>query len=147
MNGERIETTTIDVATAKSYLDGGCTCVLYCGEQAFRSEKRGVAPLLEWLKSGRSFMGFSAADKVVGKAAAFLYVLLGVRSVYALVMSEAAEKVLLDHGIEIIYEEKVSAIRNRTNTDFCPMEQAVWGIENPQAAHTAIIQTLEKLKG
>ena len=128
-------------------MDSGCTGALYHNETAFCSDKRGVAPLLEWLESGNSFVGFSAADKVVGKAAAFLYVLLGVCNVYALVISEAAKKVLRAHGIGVVYEEKVSAIRNRTNTGFCLMEQSVWGIDDPKTAHSAIIQTLEKLKG
>ena len=67
------------------------TCVLWYGEHLYTSRERGVKPLLEWLDQGLDLSSFSAADKVVGKAAAFLYVLLGVSRVYASVISEAAE--------------------------------------------------------
>lgn len=131
---------------AKALLQGGYTCALYTETQTFTSEKRGVAPLLEWLESGEDFHGFSAADKVVGKAAAFLYVLLGVEQVYALVLSEAAESVFRAYHIPVYYEEKVTAIRNRSNTGFCPMEQAVLGLNDPKEAHEAILKKLQELK-
>lgn len=131
---------------AKALLQGGCTCALYTQTQVFKSEKRGVAPLLKWLESGEDFHGFSAADKVVGKAAAFLYVLLGVEQIFALVLSEAAESVFQAYHIPVYYEEKVTAIRNRSNTGFCPMEQAVLELNDPKEAHEAIVKKLQELK-
>ena len=116
----------------------GYTCVLCGGEQVFTSRMRGVTPLLDWLDQRLDLHGFSAADKVVGKAAAFLYVLLGVKEVYAKVMSIPAKGVLEAHGILNGCEEEVEAIRNRTNTGFCPMETAVWSISDPGEALTAI---------
>ena len=59
-----------------------CTCVLCAGTRCHTSTQRGVAPLLQWLDGGTDLKGFSAADKVVGKAAAFLYCLLGVAAVH-----------------------------------------------------------------
>ena len=132
--------------TALALLDGGFTCAVYKGEQVYKSQRRGVAPLLEWLDSGADFRGFIAVDKVVGKAAAFLYVLLGVKAVYAFVISEEAERVLKSHGIAVEYGERVAAIRNRTNTGFCPMEQAVETIDDPAEALEAIRATVARLK-
>ena len=139
---------------ARALLDGGFTCAIFndegqddaAREILYKSNQRGVAPLFAWLESGEDFHGFCAVDKVVGKAAAFLYVLLGVKRLYAFVLSSVAESVLSSYGIEVEYQEKVPAIRNRTDTGFCPMEQAVWDIEEPNAARLAILQTLEKLK-
>ena len=136
-----------DLEQAKGVLQTGYTCVLQRGNEQESSTKRGVAPLLAWLSSGKNYHGFSAADKVVGKAAAYLYVLLGVKEVYAHVVSEAAESVLTAHQIPLFYEEKVPAIRNRTNTGFCPMEQAVWEIDDPLLAKQAIVQKLDQLRG
>lgn len=130
---------------AKALLQEGCTCALYTKTQVFRSEKRGVAPLLQWLESGEDFSEFSAADKVVGKAAAFLYVLLGAQRVYALVISEAAESVLNAYNIPVCFEERVSAIKNRDGTGFCPMEQAVLHLSDPKEAYRAIIKKLKEL--
>lgn len=127
-------------------LNGGFTCAIYRAEETYKSTERGVAPLLAWLKDGKDFRGFSAVDKVVGKAAAFLYVLLGVEKVYAFVISESAAEVFTRFHVEYHYGEKVVAIRNRTNTDYCPMEQAVWDITDPQTAYARIQETLRKLK-
>ena len=55
------------------------TCVCCNDTETLTSRKRGVAPLLEWLDSGISLKEFSAADKVIGKGAAFLYVILDAR--------------------------------------------------------------------
>ena len=138
------ETLYIDEAAA--LLEDGFTCAIFKDAQVFKSNRRGVAPLLEWLESGENFHSFTAVDKVVGKAAAFLYVLSGVKAVYAFVLSVEAERVLKKYCIDVIYREKVAAIRNRTNTGFCPMEQAVWNIEDAQEAHKEIVKTLEKIK-
>ena len=61
---------------------GGYTCVLCRGDAILTDKRRGVRPLLDLLDSRENFVGYSAADKVVGKAAAFLYQLLGVEFVY-----------------------------------------------------------------
>ena len=123
----------------------GFTCVLCGGDRVFTSRLRGVKPLLTWLDEGLDVKGFSAADKVVGKGAAFLYVLLGVKEVYAQVMSRPAKAVLEAHGIPNGCEEEVAAIRNRTNTGFCPMETAVWNISEPEKALIAIRQKFKEL--
>ena len=78
---------------------GVCTCVLCKEDIVCTSTERGVKPLLNWLDRGVDLHGFSAADKVVGKAAAFLYVLLGVKEVYAPVMSESAIYTLAGNGV------------------------------------------------
>ena len=84
-----------DLNKAKALLAaGGYTCVLCRGDEIHTATARGVKPLVDWLDSGLDLRGFSAADKVVGRATAFLYVLLGVREVHALVMSAPAKEAL-----------------------------------------------------
>jgi hypothetical protein len=89
--------------------------------------------------------GFTA-DKVVGKAAAFLYVLLGVECLYADVISEPACEVLARFGIAFEAEKTVSAIRNRAGDGFCPMETAVRDVDSPDEALVKIKETLQKLR-
>ena len=73
---------------AKETLEsGGYTCVLTDGTIVYTSKLRGVKPLVQFLESGTIPSGFSAADKVIGRATAYLYVLLGVREVYAQIIS------------------------------------------------------------
>lgn len=122
------------------------TCVVLKDDKEYSSRDRGVKPLLCWLNSDIDLEGAVVADKVVGKAAAFLYVLLKVEQVYAGVLSEPALKVLEGYNIKVSFGQKVSAIRNRDNTGFCPMETAVWDVDNPKEAHQVILDTLDKLK-
>lgn len=131
---------------AKELLDANdCTCVIRKEECVYTSRERGVKPLLAWVNEGVDFAGFSAADKVVGKAAAFLYVLLRVEAVYARIISAPAVQIFEEHDVQVFYEEKVEAIRNRTNTGFCPMETTVWEIGNPKEALGAIRRKASEL--
>ena len=124
----------------------GYTCVIQRGETVYTSFERGVKPLLGLLDDGTDCTGFSAADKVVGKAAAFLYCLLRVRSVYASVISKPALQVLTEQGIEVMYDTCVDAIKNRAGTGFCPMETAVLSESEPTKALDRIRVRLEELR-
>lgn len=128
-------------------LAGDYTCVLVEGDEILTSEKRGVAPLLGWIDEGHDLSGYSAADKVVGRGAAMLYVLMGIQSLYAAVLSKEAEAALESAGIEVTYGELVPRIQNRTKTGYCPMEEAVLGITDPKEALLAIRKKLESLRG
>ena len=121
------------------------TCVFCDGQTILTDKRRGVRPLLDILESGRDVSDYSVADKVVGKAAAFLYCLLGIQHLYARVISQSALDVLAAAHICVEYDELVPAIRNRTNNGFCPMEQAVWNITDASSALTAIYDALAKL--
>ncbi len=135
-----------DLERAKEILDAtGCTCVICKADTVYRSTHRGVKPLLDWLDSGTDMMGYSAADRVVGKAAALLYCLLGVRRVYGRVMSVAAVKVLRAGSVEVSWGCLAESIRNRQKTGICPLEAATAGCDEPEDALPIIRQTLENL--
>lgn len=137
-----------DLTKAAALLNSGAyTCVLCRGDAVFTGTERGVRPLLGWLDGGVDLNGFSAADRVVGKAAAFLYVLLGAAAVYAPVMSEAATSVLAENGIQAHCGQTVKQIVNRAGTGICPMEEAVAEIAEPAAAAAAIKARLISLSG
>ena len=132
-----------DLARAKSLLTGRVTCAIVRGEHAETSELRGVAPLLAWL--GGDFAGYSAADKVVGRAAAFLYVLLGVKTLYAAVLSKPAAEALSAHGITFCYGELTERIVNRTGDGLCLMESATLEETDPARALEKIKAKLQEL--
>ena len=137
-----------DLERAKALLsEKGLTCAIVKDGFVYEEKSRGVKPLLTLLERGDCPNGASAADKVVGKAAAYLYVLLGVRCVYAWVVSDLAAEVFERFGIEFACEKRVPMIRNRTDTGFCPMESAVIGIDDPQKAPEAIREKLAELAG
>lgn len=136
-----------DLQKAKQYLHTqGYTFVAVKNEDLFVSQKRGVVPLLEQLDNNASLHGFSVADKVVGKASAFLYLLLQPAAIYTDLISLPALELLRQNNIPIEYKDQTQAIRNRTNTGFCPMETAVKSCHFPQEALHLIRQTIIRLK-
>lgn len=136
-----------DLNRAKELLKANkFSCVLFGNGVTYTSTGNGVAPLVDWLVSGTDFKGFSAADKVVGKAAAFLWVLAGIKEVYATVMSQPAADVFSRFGVSAKYETLVKTIFNRHSTGPCPIEQAVSDIEDPAEAFAVIQNTLAVLK-
>ena len=120
---------------------GNYTCVVCKADSVYTTTQRGVAPLLNWLEAGTDLSGFSAADRVVGRGAAFLYCLLSVKEVHARVMSHPALEVLQAHGIAASADTYVSGIINRAGTGPCPFEAAVMEIQD---ADTALIAIREK---
>ena len=138
---------TSDTARARELLETQDLTLALCrGESCTVSHQRGVAPLLALLEGGASWAGACAADKVVGAGAAFLYRLLGVREVWAPVMSRRAVEVLKQGSINPVPEQVAEAIVNRAGDGLCPMELAVAGIDDPQEALEAIRQKLEALQ-
>ncbi len=125
----------------------GLTCALCKGPSAYTDTRRGVAPLLNWLDNGMCFSNFCAADKVVGAGAAYLYVLLGVTEVYALVVSIRAREILARHGVTLYAELVVPHIVNRAGDGICPIEQAVAEATDPKDALTRIRHRLRELNG
>lgn len=126
-------------------LMGGYTCVV-CGKQTTEtSTERGVKPLVRWLEQQRDFSGCAAADKVVGKATAFLYVLLRVETVYAAVISQTALQTLTAHGVTVTYGQAVEYIVNRQGDGICPFEGAVLPLTSPAEAYQTIRRQMETM--
>lgn len=136
-----------DIDRAKDLLlaDDVLGCVACNGGETITGSGRGVRPLLVWLAEGRRLDGFSAADRVVGKGAALLYTRLGVKAVWAEVMSKAGLDSLRMNGIEASYGTLVPMIVNRAGTGMCPIERSVESIDDPIAAESAIRAAVARL--
>ena len=136
-----------DLARARALLaQGEYTVVLCRGDATHTDTRRGVAPLLALLDNGTDVVGFSAADKVVGKAAAFLYLRLGVAILHAAVISTSALDLLAAHGVTATYDTLVPAIRNRAGDGYCPMETVTLPLTDPVEAEIAIRKRLAQLQ-
>ena len=123
----------------------GYTCIFVKGEEVITSHKRGVKPLLELIDAGVSLEDFFGADKVIGKAAALLYVLLKIKNIYAQVISAPALEVFTRYGVNVEYDKVVERIINRKGDGLCPMEEATLHIDCPQDAIGAIKDKLVRL--
>lgn len=122
-----------------------CTFVAYNGKKTVKSFERGVKPLLEMIDEGTDLSGYSAVDRVVGRAAAFLYVKLRISEVYSYVLSRPAVEIFDRYRIPVSYEKLVDVIVNRTNTGLCPMESSVMDTNDPEEAEWKIRKKLSEL--
>jgi len=102
--------------------------------------------MLDWLIEGNALAGFSAADKIVGKAAALLFVHAGIANVYGEVMSEAGLAVLKRHNIPCTYGTLTPYIINRRGDGICPMEETVLQIDDPKQALAALLEKRRQLQ-
>ncbi len=95
------------------------------GERVFRSQKKGIAPLLEYLElfdihdEGELIV----FDRVVGNAAALLMKLARCKEVYAALASELAVETLKGFDIPGSFQKIVPHIINRKGTGMCPFER------------------------
>lgn len=136
-----------DLQKAKTLLEsGGYTCVILRESTAYYGVKRGIAPLLEFIESGIDFTGFSAADKIVGKAAAFLYVKMNLTAVYGEVLSVSAAEILKKNGVEYGYGTLTEKIINRAGDGICPMEKAVANADDPGQAVDILKRALQSIR-
>lgn len=137
-----------DLQRAKDCLqkNGAYTCVFCRGKLSETDSRRGILPLWDRLEAGRDYAEYCAADRVVGKAAAMLYILLHIRALWAGVISEPALEMLERHGVAVSYMTRTDAIVNRSKTGPCPMESAVLQCDDPRLAPALIREALEKLR-
>ena len=134
-----------NIDRAKYLLNNGAAIALVRGDDVFSSDRKGIAPLLEFAESNKDLSGFSAADKIVGKAAALLYCYVGISEVYANVISRSACSVLSAAGISFSYDTLADYIVNRNGDGMCPMEVAVKDIAEPSQAIHALRSALNLL--
>ena len=114
-------------------------CAVCRNGQVRVSHLTGIRPLLAWLgEDANALRDGAAADKIVGRAAALLFLYGGVRAVYAAVISEGALALLEENGVQVAYGRCVPYIINREKTGLCPMEQRVRDIQDPAAAYEAL---------
>ena len=134
-----------DLENCKSDLHAeGCTCVARQDGQLYTATERGIRPLMQWLESG-ILHGAVLADKVIGKAAAFLLEKGGVTAIYADVISVPAAEVLERADIPYSFRTKVPYIQNRTGNGMCPMESAVLSVKDADEAYLKLQETLRNL--
>lgn len=106
---------------------------------------RGVKPLLMLIDSAKDYSEFSASDRVIGKAAALLYLNLKIKNIYCDLISEKALEVFKKNNINIEYKKVVPLIQNRDKTGFCPMETLVLEIDDSNDAYIAIKNKIKEM--
>lgn len=135
-----------DLMLAKESLKDN-TIFLVKGERTLSSTKTGIAPMMDFISNGVDLAGYSAADKIVGKAAALLFAKAGIKAVFAKVLSEKAVPILTKYNIYYEYETLTKNITNRLKIGTCPMELTVADTEEPDTAYALLQEKLNSLGG
>lgn len=96
-----------------------------------RASGHGVKDTLRLLDEGK-LKKVIVVDKVVGRAAASIFIVGKVKRVWAQVMSEDALSLLKQHNVEAASETLVPKILNADRTDRCPLEKASDNASDPK---------------
>jgi hypothetical protein len=134
-----------DIEMAKNRLEGHSICLCKNGETIV-DDSKGISPMMKLLAQGQDLNGWSAADIIVGKAAAVLFVKAGIKQVYARVLSHSGKELLERFNIPCEYGTLTEIIINRRGTDICPMEKTVADIDDIEQGYLALQARLEQMK-
>lgn len=133
---------TKELKQAKEILEK--TDVTFCAVTAdgtITSDLRGITPMLQMLTGDKeSLRNSCVADKVIGKAAAFLLIKGGAAKLYAKVISHHALELLEKSGIKVTYDKCVPYIINRKGDGMCPMEECVLDTEDVEEAYRLLCE-------
>lgn len=130
-----------DLEKAKSMLAGECNLAVVKDGIVSCFSESGIKALLGIAESNKELLtGASVADKIVGRAAAFIMVSCGVKEVYAGVMSKGAAALFEMYGVPCSCATLTDKIINRAGTDICPMERAV--LDVPDADSSSALAAL-----
>ena len=118
------------LAEMQRLIDDGDTFVLARQGVILRHDHaHGIKSLLEALDTGLLY-GAIAWDKVVGRAAASIYVTGGVKRVHASIASESAKALFDRMGIAFSADKLVKTILNADQSGGCPLEVAIEGVDD-----------------
>ena len=126
-------------------LDKGDTTLVVDNGRVTTYTGRGVSDL-HWLLTDHPHMlqGARVADKIVGKGAAALMILGGVRELYTPVISRLALNLLSGYDIKTTYDKVIDHVVNRDKTGWCPVETLCRDLATPKECLAAITEFLNK---
>ena len=102
---------------------GGYSCAIANGDIIRTFTQRGVADLYDLLTQEPDFLkGALIADKVVGKGAAALMILGGIKELHTDIISSKALELFQDSDIKVSFIQEVPFIWNRDHTGWCTVE-------------------------
>ena len=134
-----------DSEIAKKNLEGHTLSLCRDGV-CLTSDKRGIAPMLDFIARGYDLSGFSLADLVVGKAAVLLFAKAGIACVHAEVLSEGGRETLEKFKIPYTFDCIAKNIVNRDGTDICPMEKTDEKIDDFEEGYEALVRKVAQMK-
>ena len=127
--------------------NGFATCVIVKDNKIMSAESpEGIAYIINAYEEGR-LEGSFVADTVIGKAAAMIFTISGVKSCYGQTVSRESVKWLKEHNINVTYKVCADYIVNRTGDGICPMESTVMNVDDEHEALKLLKNKIMELSG
>ena len=125
----------IDMAREDVEKRGFALSVVRDGKRILQSKRPGISALVTAIDYDRFCLrGASAADRILGKAAAMLFVYSRVSRIFASLASRDASATLQEFGVPFESVKNVREILNRDQTSACPFESLVRDVKTPEEA-------------
>lgn len=146
IGGNMSKENTNAIESAKNLIrTGNATCVVIKDGRIVNTERgQGIKPIIALYEQGR-LEGAVVVDKIVGKAAAMIMTLGGVKSCYGLTVSRSAVEYLKKRNIDVKYDTCAERIINRKGDGMCPMEETVLNTDDPEIALKLIKAKISEL--
>lgn len=117
------------------------------GAVIFKTKSHRISGFLHAIDElGGKLEGASVADRVAGKAVAFLCAYAKVKTVYAAVLSRKAHSVFKRNKIRVQWKELVDNVLDADKTGVCPFEKAAENISKADEAYIAFKSLLDNMK-
>jgi hypothetical protein len=134
----------LDIARCRLYTKELTLVIVNNGEFVFETGSHRISGFLGAIEQlGVRLDGASVADRVAGKAVAFLCIYAKIRNVYAEVLSRKAKAVFEENGIPCDWKELVDGILDSNRSGVCPFEKAAAEISEPERAY-AVFKVLQQ---
>ena len=118
----------------------GLSLLVYNHDSLTTHANRGIQDLLQLISDQpERLKGAVAADKIIGKAAAAIMIVGGVKEVHTNVICTPARELFEANGVLVFATEEVPMIMNRDQTGMCPMDTQIANIESIEEC-VAILQ-------
>ena len=113
----------IEIVKRRLYETNASLVVMFENGEIKEFYSKRVNDIVSLLKENKdSLNGSVVADKVIGKVAASLLAVAGIKEIYANTISEFAIPVLEQSDIKYEYKNRTEYIINNDKTGMCPME-------------------------
>lgn len=107
----------------------------------YRSKEESVGSIVGLFDNNPKLLKDSVvADKIIGRAVAMVCDVGDVNFCYGQIVSEGAIDIFNKNNLSYQAEKKVKAIKNKDNTDLCPIEKLTLNIEDSA-------EGIKKIKG
>ena len=109
----------------------GLSLLVYNHDSLTTHSNRGIRDLLELItEQPERLNGAVAADKIIGKSAAAIMIVGGVKQVHTNLICTPARELFEANGVRVFATEEVPMILNRDRSGMCPMDTQINGIES-----------------